>query len=302
MNDGSTDGTLALCKRYAETDARVRVIDQTNGGVSSARNAGIDAARGRYLTFVDCDDLIVTETLDDALGKLNNRDEDLLLFDFLCRRPNGNEQKSNLGLPADRGLSRAELVEKILTPVLTSVRGSVHFGGFLSKFFLASCLHKNQLRFRETLRWGEDGLFTLEFLDRCESARYLPKQFYIYRMDGFQSPNKYRTQPGREMLVTSQKRADLLEKYGLAPSQERQIKSGKKLLHAVAYSARKCSKEEFSAMLKDPLVQSAAQVLCASDQDARIKYGVEKRQVFYARLILCQNRRLLKLFAKRLTE
>ncbi len=62
VDDGSPDGSGAICDAYAEKDARVRVIHKENGGLSSARNAGIDIAKGEYLAFVDSDDWIEPET------------------------------------------------------------------------------------------------------------------------------------------------------------------------------------------------------------------------------------------------
>ncbi|MDE5752840.1 MAG: glycosyltransferase, partial [Duncaniella sp.] len=58
VDDGSTDGSPAICDRYAEVDNRVKVIHLTNGGVSRARNVGMDAATGEYISFVDSDDWI----------------------------------------------------------------------------------------------------------------------------------------------------------------------------------------------------------------------------------------------------
>ncbi len=61
VNDGSKDASLALCKEIATKDARVRVVDKENGGVSSARNAGMKVARGKYIGFVDSDDHILPD-------------------------------------------------------------------------------------------------------------------------------------------------------------------------------------------------------------------------------------------------
>lgn len=66
VNDGSTDGTLAVCERLAATDPRIVVIDKPNGGVGSARNAGIEAAHGTYIAFLDGDDTLLPETLETA--------------------------------------------------------------------------------------------------------------------------------------------------------------------------------------------------------------------------------------------
>ena len=56
INDGSSDGSLALCREYEAADPRIHVIDKPNGGVGSARNAGLDAAAGEYVAFLDSDD------------------------------------------------------------------------------------------------------------------------------------------------------------------------------------------------------------------------------------------------------
>ncbi len=61
VDDGSPDNSGAICDQYAEKDARVKVIHKENGGLSSARNAGIDVARGKYLGFIDSDDYIAED-------------------------------------------------------------------------------------------------------------------------------------------------------------------------------------------------------------------------------------------------
>lgn len=76
VNDGSTDESLSICKMYAEKDSRVILIDQKNQGLSSARNAGIGIATGKYITFVDSDDVICPDMIEYlyCLMILNNAD------------------------------------------------------------------------------------------------------------------------------------------------------------------------------------------------------------------------------------
>lgn len=73
VNDGSTDGSRAILQEYADRDARFTIIDKPNGGLSDARNAGLEAARGEYINFVDSDDLIHPQTFEIAL-QLAQRD------------------------------------------------------------------------------------------------------------------------------------------------------------------------------------------------------------------------------------
>ena len=64
VNDGSTDDSLEICRNYAELDSRFRVLDVPNGGVSRARNLGVSQATGRYLVFVDSDDVVTPDMLE----------------------------------------------------------------------------------------------------------------------------------------------------------------------------------------------------------------------------------------------
>lgn len=78
VDDGSPDGSGAICDAYAAKDTRVRVIHKENGGLSSARNAGIEAARGEYLAFVDSDDWIEPNSYSSMLALLKRYDAKLV--------------------------------------------------------------------------------------------------------------------------------------------------------------------------------------------------------------------------------
>lgn len=82
VDDGSPDNCGAICDSYAEQDARVRVIHQENGGLSAARNAGIEAARGEYLTFIDSDDLITEDCLETLYLTLKKTKADIAVGDM----------------------------------------------------------------------------------------------------------------------------------------------------------------------------------------------------------------------------
>lgn len=83
IDDGSTDASPALCDEWANTDNRIKVIHKDNGGVSSARNAGLEIAVGEYLTFVDPDDFISSDTFAKNMDYLiKNRDVEILQYPY----------------------------------------------------------------------------------------------------------------------------------------------------------------------------------------------------------------------------
>lgn len=80
VDDGSTDGSGAICDDFARRDERIKVIHQKNSGVSAARNAGLENASGTYLTFVDADDGLVPHGLETALRYLRENDADMVTY------------------------------------------------------------------------------------------------------------------------------------------------------------------------------------------------------------------------------
>lgn len=78
IDDGSTDGSLAICREFAQKDKRLRVIQKENGGVSSARNRGLEEAAGQYIAFVDGDDCIDPEMYTTMITILQDTGADLV--------------------------------------------------------------------------------------------------------------------------------------------------------------------------------------------------------------------------------
>lgn len=82
INDGSTDTSPTICSQYAERDTRVTVVHQENGGLSAARNTGLDWAKGEFISFVDSDDFVVPRFLEVLYQTLQNADADLSICNY----------------------------------------------------------------------------------------------------------------------------------------------------------------------------------------------------------------------------
>ena len=180
VDDGSTDGSGAILDAYAKKDPRVRVIRQKNGGVSSARNAGIDAATGDYIGFVDSDDTVeptYCEALLDAFAahpeigvSICNR--------FIHGHPNGREIGAAAG--AGRVLSPREAIKNAVSI------GKSYEGYLWNKLFSAEIFREKDFRLDPSLAICEDLLLCTEIFASGQKAYFdpTPRYHYNYRETG----------------------------------------------------------------------------------------------------------------------
>lgn len=166
VDDGSPDNCGAICDRYASVDSRIQVIHVQNGGVAKARNAALDRARGEYLLFVDSDDYIAAELVEDVVRATDNGEADIVIYDyFIVERDGVRAEKSPL-LP---GMSREEIQELILLDRYPSY--------LWNKFFRASLFDGVRMT---SLRAFEDLMIMPQLFLKAEKIVYLPKPYYFY--------------------------------------------------------------------------------------------------------------------------
>lgn len=113
VDDGSADGSGAICDEYAALDSRIRVIHKENGGLSSARNAGIQAATGEFLSFVDSDDWIEPDTYEVMLSIAEKYQVPLVCAGRYDVDGKTGERKIGLCPPKEEKLAAEELVGRI---------------------------------------------------------------------------------------------------------------------------------------------------------------------------------------------
>ena len=89
VDDGTRDGCPAIMDAYAARDARIRLLHKENGGLSSARNAGLDVARGEYIAFVDSDDTVEPTLLEDTVRAADETGAEQVLFNYRLVDENG---------------------------------------------------------------------------------------------------------------------------------------------------------------------------------------------------------------------
>lgn len=184
VDDGSTDSSYAICQKYAEADDRIRCIHIENGGLSVARNRGLERIRGEYVLFLDSDD-----TLDEhALSVLHSYICENADVDMICFGTNSiAEQWSAQCGQHKKMLNTQEIREKYLPTHISIYPREKHFllNFVWNKCYHADFLRKHKLCFDEKRRIWEDGLFTINCLDKACHVLVIPESLHC----GCEDPN-----------------------------------------------------------------------------------------------------------------
>lgn len=182
IDDGSTDHTGAICDRLAREYEKIRVFHTANRGLCEARNLGMKHAAGKYIGFVDADDIIAPNMLETLVSQMAE-DVQMAVCRFVrCSRmicPTGN-------------LS-------LHSPYKTDVREAAHkilCGGYgcyvWNKIFRKSILDEHRIEFRMNNVVAEDMFFTMDYLPYCKHVVFLEDQLYYYVMNSGSIMNTFR--------------------------------------------------------------------------------------------------------------
>lgn len=175
VDDGSPDGCPAICDAWARKDPRVRVIHQQNGGISAARNRGIEASTGDFLSFVDADDLLEPDTLRLAYQAQQQHNADLVIFNLCFADETGKPMAE-----PDFTIFR----EETLTPEQFWDRYYATVGP-CRNYYEISCNKLYRRALFRTLRYRlnkrfEDAFLLPDLIDQCKTIECLSYQGYIY--------------------------------------------------------------------------------------------------------------------------
>ena len=175
IDDGSKDSSGTICDEYAAQDTRVRVFHKENGGVSSARNVGLDNARGEWITFVDADDWISKDYLEELAM---HSDSDLVIADFVVE----GEGQWNERLPV--GQWQGKELSGIIEHDVALARFTAPWSKLLKKSLIG------QIRFYTELTTQEDALFMFRYLCVVQNIQIIAQKGYHYNRETIGSLSK----------------------------------------------------------------------------------------------------------------
>ena len=176
VDDGSTDGSGAICDAYAEKDGRIRVLHKENGGVSSARNLGIDNAKGQWLYFVDSDD----EILPDGLVTLVDAASDEV--DVVMGGYEDVDEQGNKSCQTNENRSLRLSKRQSVTTLYTGYGLYYYYMGYpWMRLFRNELVKQFGLRFDVDIAIKEDSLFVMQYVCRSNGiTQYITKPVYRY--------------------------------------------------------------------------------------------------------------------------
>lgn len=225
INDGSTDKSLEIANFYKEKDNRIQIVSQENKGVSVARNAGLNLAKGQYIFFIDSDDWILNNTLQEISEKLKIKNYDYVSFAANTFVSQYND-KNNLQrftnyyerpYLKEKEYSADEYQEKMF-------KHGNYVGSGCLYVFKNGLAKKNNLQFVDGI-YHEDNLFTRELLSYAENVYFIPKKFYQRRVrqESRSFKKTYFTSPHSYLII-----AERLFELSVKKEKDKNLRKGAK--------------------------------------------------------------------------
>ncbi len=173
VNDGSTDHTDRIIRKYAEQDPRFCYIKKENSGVSDSRNIAMKRARGEYFQFVDGDDWLVKHATEEFVRTALLYDCEMVISDY--NRVRGRTIMVRGHVEAGPVLTRTRFAENMM-----SAPANFYYGVLWNKFYKADIIRRFALQCDTQLDWCEDFRFNLEYLQYVGKVGVINKPLYYY--------------------------------------------------------------------------------------------------------------------------
>ena len=194
VNDGSTDESLEICRKYAKIDERIIILNKDNNGVSVAINQGMNEATGEYVMFLDSDYWIDENMCQDLYKRISECHADICFCNNIKEYGNRSEY-IDFGCLKDV-INLDEIKEVILSLIEEKDIKIAHrretFRGPCAKLYKRSIIIDNNITFKRELAIGEDLVFNLEYLKYCEKIVVEKKFLYHYRVNLYSTTKRYR--------------------------------------------------------------------------------------------------------------
>lgn len=223
INDGSTDTSGSVCDEYGEKDKRIKVIHQENQGVAVARNTGLSAAHGDWITFVDADDWCERTMCEKILDRALKLNPDILIFTNYAVKTDGNTSKNQF-FKTDIDIFDGELKDEAELKTMVRSHPSFSFqppenmmGGTWCKLIKHDFLKSSGILFEPELVRSQDIIFYLNLFEKAEKISYYDQPLYYYRYSSESISKRYRPDAYKIFIIVLQKQHEFIKFYHKSP-------------------------------------------------------------------------------------
>lgn len=223
VNDGSPDGSGTICEEYSNRFDCVVYIEKNNGGVSTARNAGLDRARGKYVLFVDSDDTVEPGYFASLDTMCEQKDYDFVMFSF-CEVRQG-QKRPRVQKPFAAQTSEASV------PQFCQALYRKTLNEPWSKRYVRQIIEQAEIRFPEGLHIGEDKAFNLMYVMHCESCLISDQILYCVSLDNSESLSRgRRVDQHRQLDMMEEQTSQIIEKANIPEEYRQQYRAARNLI------------------------------------------------------------------------
>jgi glycosyltransferase involved in cell wall biosynthesis len=272
VNDGSPDGSLEICNRYAaQNPAKIKVVNQQNEGVSSARNAGISAAGGKYIMFCDSDDYVSNDWCKVHFEQAEKEPNAWVVSGYNCVFDDSAKNTELVVNGAGVTVAPLEDYYKALEAGISS--------NPVNKIFRSDIMSENSICFPPKMQLGEDVIFTCAYLSCCSQIVFIHASHYFQMCAQGSLSRRFFKNLFEDNLKAHMARKPFISEAG------RQIYFRRFFYNCLTMLDRTMSAENLSA--KQEKIESCNKIL----KNAEFLEAIEKGQP-------CENAKFLKLLKK----
>ena len=175
INDGSTDSSPEIIEKYfKENPEIIKIINQKNKGVAAARNSGLAAATGDYLMFLDSDDFLHKDCIQEVLNHTKQKGADITRFKMTYKYTDGTEKVASGIFPCETLVEKKDFKKNVYVKMITGIKMNS----------ICITLYKRNvvenIKFREDMVTAEDLIFNIEAFTKAQRYLYLPESYYYY--------------------------------------------------------------------------------------------------------------------------
>lgn len=183
VDDGSHDDSGKICDEFKKKDSRVKVIHKKNGGVSSARNAGLSIAKGEYIEFMDADDKLDPNACEKLTEIIVSHDWDFVVF--------GHKVFKDVKYITSKGIDREYCTKTELMEDFVRLYEKQLLNPPWNKLYRKTIIDEKKIVFDKDISLGEDVIFNLEYMKYIHNAKFISDDFYLYNAKSGGLSTKY---------------------------------------------------------------------------------------------------------------